>query len=230
MDVIEISSSSSDKDNAEEYLEITGYNPPSSTSRSQPSTNRVLSDSEIFFRNVTRQMEFDLGAIFPQQPPNNYPDNDEDMYEYRNTSEDEELINHNRRRNYRRNNSTRRPNSDVSRRRRRPQLELSSMMINFFGREPNNHIGYEQALEIASRLGNVKPEGLSPIELESLNKRPHIGREVNCTICLELIKKDTPTVVFSCGHCYHEICAVEWLKVKAACPTCRAKEKPTVCL
>lgn len=118
------------------------------------------------------------------------------------------------------------------RRRRSRRNIFDNIMINFF----NNHgfgddesIDYEQALDIASRLGSAKSTGLTQLEIASLPKRPHFGIDADCTICLEPIKKDNPTVVLdACGHLFHEGCVVEWLKIKAECPSCRGKVKSTM--
>lgn len=92
----------------------------------------------------------------------------------------------------------------------------------------DDYMDYEAALDLASRVGVVKPTGLSRLELEHLMRRPHIGLEDPCAICLETMRKGEASVVLPCGHCFHDACTVEWLTVKAECPTCRGAVKPKV--
>ena len=92
----------------------------------------------------------------------------------------------------------------------------------------DDDLGYEEALDLANRVGVVKPPGLSKLEMEHLMRRPHIGLEDACAICLETMRKGEPSVVLPCGHCFHDACATEWLSVKAECPTCRGKVKPQI--
>jgi hypothetical protein len=121
-----------------------------------------------------------------------------------------------------------------SRRRRRSRRNIfDNLMINFFNYnfDEEDPLDYEQALDIASRLGNAKPGGLTRLEMANLPKRPHLGVDADCTICLETIKKDNPTIVLdACGHLFHEACAIQWLKIKAECPSCRGKVKTTMVL
>lgn len=92
----------------------------------------------------------------------------------------------------------------------------------------SSEINYEAALDLANRVGVVKPAGLSKLEMEHLVRRPHLGQEDACAICLETMRRGEPSVVLPCGHCFHDACAVEWLGVKAECPTCRGKVKPLI--
>ena len=40
-----------------------------------------------------------------------------------------------------------------------------------------------------------------------------------CTICLESTKFDSK--VLACGHKFHSVCLIEWIKNSSTCPSCR---------
>jgi hypothetical protein len=42
-----------------------------------------------------------------------------------------------------------------------------------------------------------------------------------CAICLEEIENGTPTIQYSCYHCFHESCALVWLSTSGVCPICK---------
>lgn len=43
----------------------------------------------------------------------------------------------------------------------------------------------------------------------------------DCSICLETLCADGEVVQLPCGHLYHEMCILEWLKANFTCPFCR---------
>lgn len=47
--------------------------------------------------------------------------------------------------------------------------------------------------------------------------------EVECSICLELMTKDSRRVIklYCCDHIYHEKCIKEWIEKSRNCPLCR---------
>lgn len=42
-----------------------------------------------------------------------------------------------------------------------------------------------------------------------------------CIICYDDLGDESSTVVFGCGHQFHEVCILEWLETKPTCPLCR---------
>jgi len=48
----------------------------------------------------------------------------------------------------------------------------------------------------------------------------------NCSICLELLLKDTTTT--QCGHVFHSSCIEAWHRIKPTCPTCRFHNTPFI--
>jgi hypothetical protein len=44
--------------------------------------------------------------------------------------------------------------------------------------------------------------------------------DINCTICLEDIKKREVVRKLICNHIFHRVCIDEWIKKKAICPNC----------
>ena len=44
--------------------------------------------------------------------------------------------------------------------------------------------------------------------------------DINCTICIEDIKKNEVVRKLICNHIFHQVCIDEWIKKKAICPNC----------
>eukprot|EP00929_Paragymnodinium_shiwhaense_P004640 TRINITY_DN10575_c0_g1_i6.p1 TRINITY_DN10575_c0_g1~~TRINITY_DN10575_c0_g1_i6.p1 ORF type:complete len:116 (+),score=28.50 TRINITY_DN10575_c0_g1_i6:61-408(+) len=42
-----------------------------------------------------------------------------------------------------------------------------------------------------------------------------------CVICLEVLAARQRLGMLPCGHCFHRLCAVTWLRTSAACPLCK---------
>ncbi|CAN1351246.1 E3 ubiquitin-protein ligase RNF181 [Linum perenne] len=57
-------------------------------------------------------------------------------------------------------------------------------------------------------------EGLERLEIGAESK------EEGCAICLEEMEERV-AIKMECGHVFHEICAVSWLRVSNFCPLCR---------
>ncbi|KAL3120991.1 hypothetical protein niasHT_009642 [Heterodera trifolii] len=62
--------------------------------------------------------------------------------------------------------------------------------------------------------------------------RNGVWAELECTICLGEIEKETPVKLLAilepCKHIFHNECISEWLKNHNTCPICRAKAKISV--
>ncbi|KAL3081462.1 hypothetical protein niasHS_011706 [Heterodera schachtii] len=62
--------------------------------------------------------------------------------------------------------------------------------------------------------------------------RNGVWAELECTICLGEIEKETPVKLLAilepCKHIFHNECISEWLKNHNTCPICRANAKISV--
>jgi len=47
-------------------------------------------------------------------------------------------------------------------------------------------------------------------------------KELECSICTDIIYKNQSYAALSCGHTYHNICLNRWIKIKSCCPYCRS--------
>ncbi|KAL3117509.1 hypothetical protein niasHT_008357 [Heterodera trifolii] len=63
-------------------------------------------------------------------------------------------------------------------------------------------------------------------------RRNGVWAELECTICLGEIEKETPfkllAILDPCKHIFHNECISEWFKNHSTCPICRAKAKISV--
>ncbi|KAL3077832.1 hypothetical protein niasHS_011635 [Heterodera schachtii] len=63
-------------------------------------------------------------------------------------------------------------------------------------------------------------------------RRNGVWAELECTICLGEIEKETPVKLLAilepCKHIFHNECIFEWLKNHKTCPICRANAKISV--
>jgi hypothetical protein len=52
--------------------------------------------------------------------------------------------------------------------------------------------------------------------------RFNLSESVDCSICLEKIKKDKFVVKMKCGHIFHKYCLFNWIDIskKTFCPNC----------
>lgn len=81
---------------------------------------------------------------------------------------------------------------------------------------------------LQSNIHNVVQETCmkkNTVKLNEYNNKIHkivSTYETECTICLDVIEKNTICVKLPCLHSYHEKCIKKWLTTKdASCPICR---------
>jgi hypothetical protein len=90
--------------------------------------------------------------------------------------------------------------------------------------EPEN---YEALLNLAERLGEVKPKGLSKAEIEHLPSYRFGGvdeddsGQTTCVVCMSDFELRQSLRVLPCSHEFHSKCVDKWLKANRTCPICR---------
>ena len=58
-------------------------------------------------------------------------------------------------------------------------------------------------------------------------QRINFSEEKECVICMNPVVADGfETMITPCNHVFHARCLEQWLEIKLACPTCRAKLPP----
>lgn len=90
-------------------------------------------------------------------------------------------------------------------------------------REPEmEEMGYEEMLEIAERIGEVKNRGASRREIDRLpTERVGKAGGGSCSICLENIRSGNSMRRLPCFHAFHVKCIDSWLIQNKICPVCR---------
>lgn len=110
---------------------------------------------------------------------------------------------------------------------------LSNPPIPHLGREFNDEAteveNYEALLNLAERLGDAKPKGLTKPEIEQLpsyrfNKENHNSDmdQTSCVVCMCDFENRQLLRVLPCSHEFHAKCVDKWLKTNRTCPICRA--------
>lgn len=110
---------------------------------------------------------------------------------------------------------------------------LSNPPIPHLGRDFNDEAteveNYEALLNLAERLGDAKPKGLTKPEIEQLpsyrfNKENHNSDmdQTSCVVCMCDFENRQLLRVLSCSHEFHAKCVDKWLKTNRTCPICRA--------
>ncbi|XP_066996617.2 RING finger protein 44 [Anabrus simplex] len=92
--------------------------------------------------------------------------------------------------------------------------------------ETNETENYEALLNLAERLGEAKPRGLSKAETEQLpsykfNVNTHHGDQTSCVVCMCDFEARQMLRVLPCSHEFHAKCVDKWLKCNRTCPICR---------
>jgi len=95
--------------------------------------------------------------------------------------------------------------------------------------EPEN---YEALLNLAERLGEVKPKGLSKSNIEQLPSYrfaggDNDGSQTTCVVCMSDFELRQSLRVLPCGHEFHSKCVDKWLKTNRTCPICRGDASTT---
>jgi hypothetical protein len=68
-------------------------------------------------------------------------------------------------------------------------------------------------------IGKLHP--LAEVYFEENQDQTLCEKEDVCVICIETITYQRNRRVLSCGHTFHKMCVLRWLKTKKSCPTCR---------
>ncbi|XP_068178468.1 E3 ubiquitin-protein ligase RNF38-like [Antennarius striatus] len=86
---------------------------------------------------------------------------------------------------------------------------------------------YEALLNLAERLGEAKPRGLTKADIEQLpsyrfNPTHHQSEQTLCVVCMCDFEARQLLRVLPCNHEFHAKCVDKWLKANRTCPICRA--------
>ncbi|XP_067852465.1 RING finger protein 44 isoform X2 [Heptranchias perlo] len=86
---------------------------------------------------------------------------------------------------------------------------------------------YEALLNLAERLGEAKPRGLTKADIEQLpsyrfNPENHQSEQTLCVVCFSDFETRQLLRVLPCNHEFHAKCVDKWLKTNRTCPICRA--------
>ncbi|XP_070541097.1 E3 ubiquitin-protein ligase RNF38-like isoform X2 [Ptychodera flava] len=88
---------------------------------------------------------------------------------------------------------------------------------------------YEALLNLAERLGEAKPRGLTKADIEQLpsyryNPDTHqsLSDQTCCVVCMCDFEQRQLLRVLPCSHEFHTKCVDKWLKTNRTCPICRA--------
>ncbi|KAL4691631.1 hypothetical protein H8957_003253 [Semnopithecus entellus] len=86
---------------------------------------------------------------------------------------------------------------------------------------------YEALLNLAERLGDAKPRGLTKGDIEQLpsyrfNPDSHQSEQTLCVVCFSDFETRQLLRVLPCNHEFHTKCVDKWLKANRTCPICRA--------
>ncbi|MGH0181301.1 UNVERIFIED_CONTAM: hypothetical protein FKN15_012416 [Acipenser sinensis] len=82
-------------------------------------------------------------------------------------------------------------------------------------------------LNLAERLGEAKPRGLTKADIEQLpsyrfNQENHQSEQTLCVVCFSDFESRQLLRVLPCNHEFHAKCVDKWLKSNRSCPICRA--------
>ncbi|KAL4648780.1 RING finger protein 44 isoform X3 [Arapaima gigas] len=86
---------------------------------------------------------------------------------------------------------------------------------------------YEALLNLAERLGEAKPRGLTKADIEQLpsyrfSPENHQSEQTLCVVCFSDFESRQLLRVLPCNHEFHAKCVDKWLKTNRTCPICRA--------
>ncbi|XP_064630479.1 E3 ubiquitin-protein ligase RNF38-like isoform X3 [Lineus longissimus] len=88
---------------------------------------------------------------------------------------------------------------------------------------------YEALLNLAERLGEAKPRGLTKSDIDKLPSyrfNPEMQRsdadQTSCVVCMCDFEVRQLLRVLPCSHEFHAKCVDKWLKTNRTCPICRA--------
>lgn len=87
---------------------------------------------------------------------------------------------------------------------------------------------YEALLNLAERLGEAKPRGLTKADIEQIpsykfNANNRHSEQTMCVVCMCDFESRQLLRVLPCSHEFHTKCVDKWLKANRTCPICRAE-------
>ncbi|XP_076435226.1 uncharacterized protein LOC143275044 [Babylonia areolata] len=95
--------------------------------------------------------------------------------------------------------------------------------------EASEQENYEALLNLAERLGEAKPRGLTKMEIEQLpcyrfnsEVRRNDMDQTSCVVCMCDFESRQLLRILPCLHEFHAKCVDKWLKTNRTCPVCRA--------
>ncbi|XP_009995705.1 PREDICTED: E3 ubiquitin-protein ligase RNF38-like [Chaetura pelagica] len=93
---------------------------------------------------------------------------------------------------------------------------------------------YEALLNLAERLGEAKPRGLTKADIEQLpsykfNPSNYQSEQTLCVVCMCDFEARQLLRVLPCNHEFHAKCVDKWLKANPTCPICRADASEVHC-
>ncbi|XP_067936357.1 RING finger protein 44-like [Watersipora subatra] len=99
-----------------------------------------------------------------------------------------------------------------------------------FAEEAPEVENYEALLNLAERLGEAKPRGLTKSNIDQLfsyrfsseMKRDSTKEQTSCVVCMCDFESRQMLRVLPCSHEFHSKCVDKWLKSNRTCPICRA--------
>ena len=74
------------------------------------------------------------------------------------------------------------------------------------------HKGNPPASERA--INNLKKIEINKDNIKTFN-------EETCNVCLDSYVEGQTSIKLDCGHCFHDKCIIQWLKMRNTCPVCR---------
>ncbi|XP_058721309.1 E3 ubiquitin-protein ligase RNF38 isoform X2 [Poecile atricapillus] len=104
-----------------------------------------------------------------------------------------------------------------------------SAPLQFLAHDPlHQEVSFGVALlNLAERLGEAKPRGLTKADIEQLpsyrfNPNNHQSEQTLCVVCMCDFESRQLLRVLPCNHEFHAKCVDKWLKANRTCPICRA--------
>ncbi|XP_013410634.1 E3 ubiquitin-protein ligase Arkadia isoform X2 [Lingula anatina] len=92
---------------------------------------------------------------------------------------------------------------------------------------PNDGNDYEELLDLAERLGDVKKRGLSTEEISCLPTKSYSKTDEveqrECHICMCDYTDGENLRILTCFHEFHAPCIDRWIKDNPTCPVCRVE-------
>jgi len=100
---------------------------------------------------------------------------------------------------------------------------LNNTNISQMNNNQNNNLNIVLNDSFEENLNNNETTNKNYLNtIQNLNKIKN-KKEVDCTICLEKIEKNTEIFNIKCDHKFHSKCLDSWLKLNNKCPLCRKK-------